>query len=174
MRCVDDHTDQTIEVKGAPVALLGLLAMGVAMTGASLLLVLLPAFASDYFIQFMGLLAALFFGAITSMNAYYLLMSSRTVVMISPKGICDTRLATELIPWPAIRNISTYEMQTHKFMVLDVDPEIEAKLTLTWIAKFTRRPNKWFGADGLMVSAQGLKIGFDDLLATSMAYAKAY
>jgi len=169
-------TAKTIEVRGAPVTLIGFLVLGLIMTGASLLLVL-PMFtgqADDDLAQFVGLIGVLFFGACTAAILYRLLTSFRTVLVISPKGIRDTRVAAEFIPWSAIRGISTWEMQGQKVMILEVDPVVEAGLTLMRTARWSRGPNKSLGADGLAVSAQGLNISFDDLLTTSAAYTEAY
>jgi hypothetical protein len=56
-------------------------------------------------------------------------------------------------------------------MVLDVDPAFESRLTLTAIARWTRGPNRATGADGLCITALGLKIDYDTLLTTATAYA---
>ncbi|MEM9356007.1 MAG: STM3941 family protein [Pseudomonadota bacterium] len=169
-------TAQTIEVRGSPMALVGLMALGLMMTGMSLLLVL-PLFAGrangDY-AQLVGLIGALFFGTCTTAILYRLLTSFKTVLVISPDGIRDTRVAADVIPWSAIQGISTWEMQGQKVMILEIDPDIEARLTLTWIARWSRGPNRSLGADGLAISAHGLKISFQDLLTTSIAYAEAY
>src|SRR3954469_2695382 len=87
------------------------------------------------------------------------------VVTISPQGFRDTRLAAELIPWRAVRGVSTWSYNgtrawRQSVMVLAVDPATEAKLTLPLLARLTRRPNRWLGADGLCVGAQDLKIDF--------------
>jgi hypothetical protein len=59
-------------------------------------------------------------------------------------------------------------------MVLAVDPATESKLTLPLLARLTRRPNRWLGADGLCVGAQDLKIDFAALRDTTMAYPRAH
>ncbi len=169
-------TAKTIEVRGAPMALVGFLVLGLIMTGASLLLVL-PMFtgqADGDLAQFVGLIGTLFFGACTTAILYRLLTSFKALLVISPYGIRDTRVAAEFIPWSAIRGISTWEMQGQKVMILEVDPVVEAGLSLTRIARWSRGPNRSLGADGLAVSAQGLKISFDDLLKTAVAYAEAH
>jgi hypothetical protein len=59
-------------------------------------------------------------------------------------------------------------------MVLAVDPATEAKLTLPLLARLTRRPNRWLGANGLCVGVKDLKIDFAALQDTTMAYAQAH
>ena len=58
--------------------------------------------------------------------------------------------------------------------MLAVEPDVEAAIGLTRIARFTRQPNRALGADGLCLGAQGLKIKHDALLALIMAYAQAW
>jgi hypothetical protein len=100
-------------------------------------------------------------------------------VTISPQGFRDTRLAAELIPWRAVRGVSTWSYNgalawRQSVMVLAVEPVTEAKLTLPLLARLTRRPNRWLGADGLCIGIQDLKIDFDTLQATTIAYARAH
>ena len=59
-------------------------------------------------------------------------------------------------------------------MVLAVDPGTQATLTLPLLARLTRCPNRLFGADGLCVGVQDLKIDFVALRDTTMAYARAH
>jgi hypothetical protein len=72
-----------------------------------------------------------------------------------------------------VRNISTWSYQREKAMVLAVDPAVEDQLTLTAIARWTRGANRALGADGLCITARGLKISYDALLDTCIAYAQA-
>ncbi|MGI9421957.1 MAG: hypothetical protein ACR2PA_02110, partial [Hyphomicrobiaceae bacterium] len=73
-----------------------------------------------------------------------------------------------------VRNISTWQSSGQKVMVLDVDPNVECRLNLTRIARWTRGANRSLGADGLCVSAQGLKMTYDDLLAQTIAFAERF
>jgi hypothetical protein len=59
-------------------------------------------------------------------------------------------------------------------MVLAVDPAAERGFVLTRMARMTRDMNRSLGADGLCVTASGIKIDYDTLLATSMAYWEAH
>jgi hypothetical protein len=91
------------------------------------------------------------------------------VIIISPQGIFDRRLARRVIPWTAVRSIFTWS----HLMVLDVDPDVESTLDLTPLARWTRGANRSVGADGLCITAEGLKLDHDTLLATSGAYWEA-
>ncbi len=59
-------------------------------------------------------------------------------------------------------------------MVLAMDPAVEAGLRLSAMAQATRRGNARLGADGLCVTAAGLSLGHDDLVAATEAYLAAY
>jgi hypothetical protein len=92
------------------------------------------------------------------------------VVTITPDGIRDVRVAAGLIPWSAVNDITVAEQNGQRWMMLDVDPAVVDELNLTRIVRWTRP----LRGDGLFVTAQGLKIRFDELLETSLAYARAW
>jgi hypothetical protein len=95
------------------------------------------------------------------------------VVIITRAGIRDKRVAKELIPWGAVKNISVWKHHRQRCMVLTVDPAVEAGLNLTRVVRWSRNANRALGVDGLCINATGLKIGFDELLAISLAFARA-
>lgn len=163
------------EIYGSPMKYIGLAVLGIVMTAGSAALAFRwfgdPAPGS--FEQFIGYVGLVFFGLCTVLIVWRVLTSQGPVVTITPDGIRDTRVAAELIPWTAINNISTWTHSGQKIMVLAVDPEVESQLTLTRIAKWTRGANAALGADGLCVTAQGLKNDYDSLLHTAETFAKA-
>jgi hypothetical protein len=166
-------THAVVEIEASPIRLLGLAGLGLLMTALSALVVfpVFPDVPPDT--QMVGYLGVVFFGGCTVLLLYRAVTARGPVITLTREGIRDTRVAAELIPWSAIHNISTWQYRHARVMVLAVDPAIEAGLLLTRVARWTRAANRTLGADGLCVSAQGLKIGFDELLATSMAYAQA-
>jgi hypothetical protein len=97
-----------------------------------------------------------------------------TVFTISPQGIHDTRIAAETIPWSAIENISTWAFGSFSAMVVKLDPAAERRLSLTLMSRLTRRPNSWFGADGLAIGPVGLKTGYDAMFDTAVAFWRAH
>src|SRR5262249_14816964 len=150
----------TVEIRGSPIKLIGLVGLGALATAgaASLAFRWLPGIGAGSFAEFIGYCGLLFFGLCTAMAFWRLLKANQTVVTITPRGIKDVRVAAEIIPWSAVRNISTWEIRRQKIMVLDIDPATEQRLTLTRIARWSRGPNRALGADGLCVTPQGLKI----------------
>lgn len=167
-------TSRTIGIEGSRIKLLALALAGVVMTGASLALVLLPDFAGNYVVRGIGYLGAIFFGACTAIAVSRALRAQEIVVTISPQGVRDTRVAAEVIPWRAVRRIFTWEFRNQKVMVVVVDPAVEQSMTLTRMARWTRKANAALGADGLCIAATGIKISHDTLFATATAYARQH
>jgi hypothetical protein len=161
-----------MEIKGSPAKLLGVVAGSVLLTVTSAALALrwIP---GSQFSNAFGWFGLPFFGLCTVAGLWRLLTAGRTVVTITPDGILDTRLAADAVPWSGVRNISTRTMKRQEFVVLAIDPSVEARLALTPIAKWSRGPNRLLGFDGLCVSAIGLKINHDQLLNACLEHWRA-
>jgi hypothetical protein len=168
-------TSRTIEIESSPGKLLGLVGIGVVMTalGAALAFGGLSGRADTLSAHAVGTIALVFFAACTVVALWRLFTMHGPVITISPQGIRDTRVAADLIPWTAITGISTWEFKRQKIMILAVNPAVETKLLLTPMARWTRGAKRALGADGLGITAQGVKIDYDALLATVTAYAQA-
>jgi hypothetical protein len=167
--------DETgVAIGASPVRMIGLVLAGVLMTAASGFVAVMYAGRSDDFAEIFGGLAAVFFGACTVMLLWRWATTRGPVVTITPDGIRDVRVAEEIIPWGAVIAISTWQSSGQSVMVLAVDPAVEAHLTLTRVARWSRGPNRLLGADGLCITAQGLQISYDQLLATCQTYAQTY
>lgn len=168
-------TTRNIEIENAPAKMLRLIGLGVLMTAVSAALAFrwIPGIGPGSYGEFIGYCGLVFFGFCTVVALWSLLTTRGPVVTIAPDGIRDRRLTSDLIPWGAIRGISTWEYRGQKAMVLAVDPSVEARLALTRMARWTRGANRALGADGLCVTAQGLKIDYATLLATCMDYWQA-
>jgi hypothetical protein len=168
------QTEQVLEIQGSPAKLLGLLALGILMTGACALIVLgyIPV-AAGSLRQFLAWVGLVFFALMTIIIVSRLRRVSDTVVTLSPEGIVDTRVAERVIPWAAIQNVGVWELQKQKVIVLKVPAEVEGSIQMTRMARFTRGPNKSLGADGLSITAAGLKISHDKLLEAVLAHVAA-
>jgi hypothetical protein len=102
--------------------------------------------------------------------------TSGPVVVIGPRGIRDTRISPDFIPWTAIADITESSVKGTHFLMLRIDPQFEATMTLTPLARLGRRGNAALGWRGYGIAAAGLKGGFkalkqaaDDGLARSRA-----
>jgi hypothetical protein len=154
-----------IDIEGSPARLLLLTGLGVLMTAVSAVVALdaLPGASPDLLTWAISAFGAVFFALCTLITLWRLLFTQGPVVTITPQGICDRRVAAEVIPWSAIRKISTWDHAGQRILVLGVDPVVEATLKLSAIAKYSRSANRALGADGLCITAQGLKISYDEL-----------
>jgi hypothetical protein len=164
------QTAQTMEIKGSPAKLLGLLALGILMTAACALIVFgyIPV-AAGSLRQFLVWAGLVFFALMTVLILYRLTKASDVLVTITPDGILDTRVAARIIPWSAVQKVSTWEMQRQKIIVLQVPPEVEGSIQMTRMARFSRGPNKSLGADGLCITAAGLKVSYEKLMEEILA-----
>jgi hypothetical protein len=160
-----ESSANTINIEGSPARLLLLTGLGVIMTALSAVigLDLVPDMGADAVTWAISVFGAFFFGFCTLIALWRLLFVRGPVITISPEGIRDRRVAADVIPWSAIRRISTWEHSGQRVLVLNVDPAVERTLRLSMIAKYTRGANRALGADGLAVTAQGLKISYDEL-----------
>jgi hypothetical protein len=139
--------------------------LGVLMTAlsAAAALNIFPDTDIDVISRVAGAVGTLFFALCTVIWLRRTLSRDGAMLTISSQGICDRRIAAETIPWAAVRRISTWAFSGQRILVLDVDPAVEATLHLSAIAKWSRGANRVLGADGLCVTAHGLKIGYDQL-----------
>lgn len=110
------------------------------------------------------------FGLFGLFILWRLLTMRGPVLTVSPKGLLDIRVAAKIIPWGAVERVGVWESNRQKLLVLGVAPDVESKLELTRMARWTRGANRALGADGLCIGAQGLKLRFDDLDRLVMAY----
>ena len=168
-------TSRTIEIESSPLKLLMLVGVGVLLTATSAAIAFnwLPGTPVAPLGRAFGWFGLVFFAACTAVALWRLFTARGPVITISPHGIRDTRIAADVIPWSATTGISTWEFKRQKVMVLAVEPAVERKLALTRMARWTRDANRALGADGLCITAQGVKIDHQTLLSTSLAYLHA-
>lgn len=166
-------TTKTIEVRGSKLKLLLLGALGIAMTAGCAWVAWMGLARPGSFAQLAIWIGVPFFGLCTAIAFRRLATADQAVLTISPDGIRDTRVAAEIIPWAAVRDFGTWSSQGQKILVLDVDPEVEKRLTLSRMTRWTRAANAKLGADGLCIAATGLAMGYDQLLDAVTAYLAA-
>jgi len=165
-----------IEFHASPARLLTLLVFSAMSTGIAAVLAfrLFPNMPNDPAAVSAGYSGMLFFSFCAAVAIWRLNAQRGPIVTISPGGLRDVRVAADPIPWRAIKGISTWQMQRQTVLVVAVDPATEARLTLTRLARWTRSANRKLGADGLVVSSQGLKVGYPTLYYTCRDYWEAW
>lgn len=105
-----------------------------------------------------------FFGLLVLM-AVKNLGDRRDVVTISQAGVRDIRIAPELIPWRAIRDITVRQLKGQRFIMLDIDPSFEKTLQLTKLARFSKPMNAAIGFHGQTLNPAGLTGSLDQIIA---------
>jgi hypothetical protein len=165
-----------IEFHASPARLLTLLVFSAMSMGIAAVLAfrLFPNMPNDPAAVSAGYSGMLFFSFCAAVAIWRLNAQRGPIVTISPGGLRDVRVAADPIPWRAIKGISTWQMQRQTVLVVAVDPATEARLTLTRLARWTRSANRKLGADGLVVSSQGLKVGYPTLYYTCRDYWEAW
>jgi hypothetical protein len=172
----ETDTSRTIEFHASPTRLLTLLSFSAMSMGiaSALAFRLFPNVPNDPAVVSAGY-SGLFFFSFCAVVAIWRLLGQRgPIVTVSPEGLRDVRIAAETIPWPAIKSISTWQMQRQMVLLVVVDPEAEARLTFTRLARWTRSAHRQLGADGLVISSHGLKVGYPTLFYTCRDYWEAW
>jgi len=159
-------TTRTIEIRLSPWRAIGTIAVSVAFVLISLFITPAHGFIGEV----IGWFGVAFFGFIALVATWRLLALRGPIVTVSPRGVRDRRVTGEIVPWSAIRSISTWSAYNQPAIVLGVDPAYERALKLTALARLTRPLNTAVGADGLCIASQGLKMGHETLLETINAY----
>lgn len=165
-------TSGTIEIERSVWRLLGFFLLAVGLVAVCVFLILpggggLPPNGLAYLVCLIGVA---FFG-LMGVLAVTRMFATEPVVILSPAGFRDTRIAPETIPWSAIHRIGTWTMNRQSVMTLDIDPEFERTLSLSRIVRWSRGANAKLGVEGLATNAAGIKCGFDRLMALTTAYA---
>jgi hypothetical protein len=155
-----------IEIQGSPAKLFGLAALGIIMTGLSAAIAfgMIPP-GDGSFVQFLGGFGVLFFGTGLVIALYRLATSSGTLITLSPEGLHDVRVSQRPVPWDAISDVSVWSAHGQDIIVVAMPPEIEQRIGLTRMARWSRGANAKLGADGLCIASTGLNMKHVELLA---------
>lgn len=168
-------TTATIEIAQSPWKMLGIAAACLAvMAGSAFLAFGPPADSQGSIVVVVGIAGLVVFGLFSALILWRALTARGPALIISPAGLHDVRVSARPIPWNSLRRMYTWSYQGQRILVVDIEPEVERSLGLTRIAAWTRGPNRALGADGLSVTAQGLKISYDRLYELALAFAQAH
>lgn len=160
----------TLEIGVSPAQTVRLTLLSVLMTAASAALLLVD---DEPVLTVVGAVGALFFGWCGVVWVRRALTHRGAVVTVSAEGFRDVRVARETVPWSDVLDIGTWSSSGQDVMVLRVPDEVWDRLTLTAIARSSRRANRALGADGLAITAQGLRIRYDELFGATVRAASA-
>lgn len=156
---------EKIEIHYAPWRMLAILAGALAFVvlGLALATGKLAEQGKGEFQQIIGYYCTAFFGFVFLLGVWRWFSNTGPVITLTQTGIRDKRIAAQEIPWTAIERLGIWEYNSQKCIMLGLDPQVEARLDLTKMVQATRSINKALGADGLAISATGLKTGFQPL-----------
>lgn len=158
---------RTIEIEYSPVRMIMILVGGVAMAALSGLLAFRiipdPRAGPGSFHEFIAYVGLVFFSLAAVSVLWRLAVTRGPVVTLTAAGIRDIRIAPEEIPWSAVHAIGACQIRRQRFLVLAVDPAVEAQLRLTRGVRWSRAANRRLGIDGLCVTAHGLKTDYQTL-----------
>ena len=169
-------TTRTVEFEGSAERYFMLVFCAVLMAVVAIAIALpaSPGLHDSFIIRLIFYSVAAFFRLCAAVALRQLPKARGTVLTISPQGLRDTRIAPETIPWSAIENISTWAFGSFAAMVVKVDSATERRLSLNVMSRLARRPNGWFGADGLAIGPVGLKTSYETMFDTAYAFWRAH
>jgi hypothetical protein len=142
---------------------LGLLVLGVLMTGLGGALALGYIGPVSLYKTAVGWIAAIFFGLCT-LGILVQLLRAGPAVEVSTAGIRYYRRSADLIPWAAIAAMSVQVMKRQKFLVLELFPEAAAQLEASRSARILEKANAALGFSGVWISMTGLDGSLDELI----------
>lgn len=166
----------TIEIRGDPMKLIGLLILGIIATSLCAMFTLQkigdqPTTSFSYMIVSFGVPL---FGLCTLIFAWRLLRVKEVMLRLSPEGIWIREWGGGLtIPWSSIDEISSLQVKSQKFLMLRVSSEKYAQLQRGYIASSLHKLNKLIVGDGIPLSASGLAVSFGQLDAVVTTYFKS-
>jgi hypothetical protein len=175
-QAMSTDTSRAVEFHASPTRQLSLLVFSVFSMAIATALAwqLMPGMPSDPTAVSAGYTGVLFFGFCAAVAIWRLWVQRGAIVTVSPAGLRDVRVAAEPIPWSAIKSISTAQMQRQMVLLVAIDPAAEQHLTITRVARWIREAHRRSGVDGLVVSAQGLKVGYPTLFYTCRDFWEAW
>jgi len=167
-------TSQVLEIGASRWKQWALVLAGIAMTGLCFAIALGVVGRIDASVAILGWIGTVFFGLALFVAIRSAITLRGAVLTLSPQGIRDVRIAGEFFPWGQIADISSWTNRSQKFVILKPDAELEARLWQGGYAKWMRRISKLLGANGIAITAQGLKTDYASLRDACEAYWHAH
>lgn len=156
--------DERIEAHYAPMKLVLIMCACLLMlAGSGLLAFGFDGSAPGDLSRFMGWVGLVFFGILSALWVRQISRLGQPAITLSREGLHDVRLSQQPVPWQAIEDMHIWEQHRQKVLVLQVEPAVESEIGLTRAARLSRGLNPKYGADGLCVPLNGLKMNADKL-----------
>lgn len=111
-----------------------------------------------------GWVGMIFFSAAGLGWFWMILRRDPVIIQVSPLGFHDRRVSAEPIPWDSIDGVTTHTNQRHRFLILQMAPEVwQRHLHSRPMSFLARASAKTYG--GVGVSTNGLDRSYDELVA---------
>ncbi|MGH9917056.1 MAG: STM3941 family protein [Pyrinomonadaceae bacterium] len=165
---------QTIKIKSSFSRPLQYIAMSAMLSFYSIGLVIYELLDSEpeSLIEYIACVGSVVFPLLT-FRLIWRLLKTRDAITISPEGLCDKRLANELIPWKNINDVASWNDNREQTIVLGIDPHQVDQLGRGIKSRIVRS-SLFRMPKGLYIDGRVLTIDFDRLLEIVTAYHRAH
>ena len=165
---------QTVEISASALQLLG----SFALTMLACLGIAVAVWMNAEILTTVALIAFLIGTAVLAGISFYLaklmLRSVGPVLIISPEGVCDSRLSADTVSWRDVEDIRARRTSQAQVIELVLSKEADKALIYKPLPRLLRSYHRLSNSVRFAVSAQGLKIGHKQLLEILEAYARAH
>ncbi len=155
-----------IEIGCSNASLLPLVAVGFAMTlvSASIAFEWIGYSGVGSYEVLAGYAGLMLFGLATGRFAWTFLARKEPVILITPHGIRDLRIANAFILWDFVTEISGSECRGRKVVALKITPALQKQLSFDATRQNKFLPGGALEEDRIIINPAGLTMGFDALL----------
>jgi|GEM_PF-3164562 len=165
-------TSQTHEFRQSPLkmVLIGVLSLALATTGIFVLSI-----GDTDFMRVIGAVAAGLFLLFAVLIFWRGFTASGPTLSVSPEGILDVRIAKRPVPWSAVSSVSGLTISRQRMVHVGLSRQVFDTMEPTRIAKMSWSANRSLvGAEGVVISTQGLDVKQEELLGLITEFAKRY
>jgi hypothetical protein len=110
---------------------------------------------------------------------FQLVRTRGSVLIVSPRGICDRRFSFDTVPWTSVVAVSEWQASNRwyarpsRVVQLSLTAPVAQVLRIRTMAKWTHFPTRSLGNE-LKVSSGGIKASYEDVRNVIAAFAKAH
>jgi len=167
-------TSSTVEIEQDPVVMVGLILVCAAFVAVAVSTISGPDHSTKDLV--FGWVGIVFFGFGLVVLAVRLLRLRGPALTVSPQGLMDRRTRNpQLLPWSDVRSVGEWRHRGQRMVILGLSSEAKERLAKGKpLTAIFFKANVALGADGLAVTATGLKASFHDIQNLITAFANAH
>lgn len=169
-------TSTTLNIKSSIPKILGIIVIGFVFLGGAVWLILGGAVEKmGELTIIIGWAGAILCAITLPIRFQRLFFSANVRLVLTPRGLLDTRAFASEIPWSVLTGISKWTYQGTSLLLIEMRSDDFDKLELTRVVRIGRSGNKkMLGRDCIPISSSDLNISFADLETAIKAYALAH